>query len=130
MKKKISKFYKINNQYLKIVFTYNTKYQVWFQNIVVAKTKRKCNDCIFKSEKSPKKLYGRCTGNKLGIQPFKIALKELLEFEKTVHNTQINIVGASQRLNDVYKYLSRYGYKEYSYLKDGKTHTLMYKEIN
>lgn len=127
----LDKFFKLSSgQWLKVVFSYQSQYKIWFQTIVVADTKRKCNDCIRKTEFSPKVKYGRVTGKKLGLEAFKIALRELLDFEKIVHNTQINIVGASDRLNNIYKYLSRYGYKEYKYEKNGKLVSLMYKEIN
>lgn len=133
----ISKFFKLSNgQWLKILFTCskdiysNTSNNIWFETIVVANTKRKCNDCINKTEYSPKVIYGHSTGDKLGLEALEIALHELLEFEKCIHNTQINIVGASNRLNNVYKYLKRYGYIEYDYIKNNKQVSLMYKKIN
>lgn len=127
----IHKFFKLKNgQWLKIMFSYKSKANIWFETIVVANSKRKCNDCIRKTEFSPKVFYGHITGNKLGIQALSIALKELLKFEKTIHNTQINIVGASPRLNNVYTFLKRYGYKEYEYIKNNEPITMMYKKIN
>ena len=100
-----------NNQYMKILFSYFGWSNIWFVDIVVANSKRKCNDCIGKSEGSPKKLYGKCTGNGLGIKPFIIALKELLNFEKTLTaRCQIRIVGANDRLANIYSRLTRYGY--------------------
>jgi hypothetical protein len=127
----LDKFFKLSNgQWLKVIFSYKTQHNIWFETIVVADTKRKCNDCIRKTEFSPKVKYGRSTGNKLGLEAFKIALKELLAFEQTIHNTQINIVGASDRLNSIYKYLKRYGYEEYQYEKNGKLVSLMFKKIN
>lgn len=128
--KKFSKFHKLkNNQWLKVSFFYNKKQNIWFQTIVVAKTKRKCNDCIRKTEYSPKVFYGQVTGNNTGIEALRIALKELLEFENKIKHTQINIVGASDRLNKIYKYLKRYGYQDYEYEKFGKKCTLVYKKI-
>ena len=126
----LDKFFKLSNgQWLKIVFSYKSQYKIWFETIVVADTKRKCNDCIRKTEFSPKVTYSHSTGNKLGLEAFRIALRELLNFEKTIHNTQINIVGASDRLNGIYKYLKRYGYEEHEYEKNGKMVSLMFKKI-
>ena len=126
-RKEINKFFHLsNNQWLKIVFSYTSSKNIWWMTIIVADTKRKCNDCIRKTEFSPKVLYGQSTGRKLGIEPFIISLKELLKFEKTVSNTQINIVGASSRLSKIYKYLKKYGYKE---VKRGEETSLMYKHI-
>jgi hypothetical protein len=107
----VSRFFKLKNgQWLKIVFTYKSKINTWFMTIVVANSKRQCNDCINKTESSPKVTYGHITGNKCELEPFKIALKELLEFEKTVHNCEISVVGASERLSNIYRRLARYGY--------------------
>ena len=126
----INKFFKLENgQWLKIVFSYKSKINIWFMSIVVANSKRQCNDCIRKGEHSPKVIYGHNTGNRCGIEPFKIALRELLEIETKIHNTRINIVGASNRLNNIYKYLKRYGYTQYNYIKNNKEISLMYKEI-
>ena len=127
----ISKFFLLNNnQWLKIIFSYKSSINIWFETIVVANSKRQCNDCVNKTERSPKVIYGHSTGRKLGLEAFRIALNELLKFEKTVHNTQINIVGASDRLNKVYTYLNRYGYSQYDYIKNNKPVTMMYKKIN
>ena len=127
----MGKFFKLSNgQYMKIIFSYKNSINTWFMTICVADTKRKCNDCIRKTEFSPKVKYGRATGKKLGLEAFRIALRELLEFETTIHNTQINIVGASDRLNSIYKYLKRYGYKEHKYENNGKMVSLMFKKIN
>jgi hypothetical protein len=129
-RKEIDKFFKLSNsQWIKIIFSYNSFHKVWFETIVVADTKRKCNDCVRKTEFSPKVKYGQATGKRIGIEPFKIALKELLKFEKTIHNTQINIVAASDRLLNIYKYLKRYGYIEYEYLYNGKPRKILYKKI-
>jgi len=126
----VSKFFKLSNdQWLKIVFSFKSQHNIWFDTIVVANTKRKCNDCINKTEFSPKVIYGHSTGNKIGLEAFRIALRELLEFEKTIHNTQINIVGASERLTRIYKYLKRYGYLEYEYPYKNKIRKIMYKKI-
>ena len=127
----ISKFFKLsNNQWMKVIFSYKSQHNIWFETIVVANTKRKCNDCVTKTEHSPKVIYGHSTGNRIGIEAFRIALKQLLWFETTVHNTQINIVGASERLTGIYKYLKRYGYIEYNYPFNGRTRKMMYKTIN
>ena len=44
--------------------------------------------------------------------------------------SEIRIIGASDRLNNVYRYLKRYGYeeKEITY-NNGKVKNVMYKEI-
>lgn len=126
----ISKFFKLsNNQWMKVIFSYKSQHNIWFETIVVANTKRKCNDCVTKTEYSPKVIYGHSTGNRIGIEAFRIALKQLLWFETTIHNTQINIVGASERLTGIYKYLKRYGYEEHKYPYKGKTRQIMYKKI-
>lgn len=125
----VKEFFKLSNgQWLKILFSCSKN--IWNMSIVVSKTKRQCNDCFNKTENSPKILYGRCTGNNLGVEAFIISLKVLLKFEKHIQNTQINIMGASDRLNNIYKhYLKRYGYNEYKYIKFGKPSFLMYKKI-
>lgn len=129
-KYEFNKFFKLSNgQWLKIIFSRKTKINIWFETIVVANSKRQCNDCVRKTEHSPKVTYSHSTGKKLGLEAFRIALHSLLEFEKTVHDTQINIVGASDRLNNVYRYLSRYGYIQYEYIKNDKPVTMMYKKI-
>ena len=126
----INKFFKLKNgQWLKIIFSYESKKNIWFMTIVATNSKRRCNDCIRKTEHSPKVIYGHNTGNRCGIEPFVIALRELLKFESTIHNTQINIVGASDRLNNIYKYLKRYRYIQYNYIKNDKQVNLMYKQI-
>lgn len=68
-------------------------------------------------------------GRGVGLEAFKIARDELLKFEKTIYNTQINIVGASERLLNIYKYLKRYGYKEYIYNHNEKQRQILYKII-
>ena len=127
----MGKFFKLSNgQYMKIVFSYKNSINTWFMTICVADTKRKCNDCINKTENSPKVLYGKATGKRLGVEALLIAKNELLDFEKVVKNTEIRIIGASDRLNNVYRYLKRYGYeeKEITY-NDGKVKNVMCKEI-
>lgn len=126
----IDKFFKLSNgQWLKIVFSYNSLHKVWFETIVVGNSKRQCNDCLRKTEFSPKVYYGQSIGRGVGLEAFKIARDELLKFEKTIHNTQINIVGASERLLNIYKYLKRYGYKEYIYNHNEKQRQILYKII-
>ena len=126
----IDKFFKLSNgQWLKIVFSYNSLHKVWFETIVVGNSKRQCNDCLRKTEFSPKVYYGQSIGRGVGLEAFKIARDELLKFEKTIYNTQINIVGASERLLNIYKYLKRYGYKEYIYNHNEKQRQILYKII-
>lgn len=127
----INKFFKLKNgQWLKISFSYTSKINIWFMSIVVANSKRQCNDCIRKGEYSPKVIYGHSTGNRCGIEPFRIALRELLEFEKKVHNCEIRICGASDRLINIYQRLTRYGYesKDIKY-KNGKIKKVLIKQI-
>jgi hypothetical protein len=99
--------------------------------ICVANSKRQCNDCTRKTEHSPKVFYGKTVGNKAGIEPFIISLKSLLEFEKIVStNTEIRIVGASDRLNNIYKRLMRYGYKiKVIRYTNGRYKEIVYKMI-
>ena len=126
----IDKFFKLSNgQWLKVMFSYKSLHNIWFETIVVGNSKRQCNDCIRKTEFSPKVYYGKSKGNKLGLEAFKIAKDELLKFEKTIYNTQINIVGASERLLNIYKYLKRYGYEEYTYDYNGKPRMILFKKI-
>ena len=130
-KKSHGKFFKLSNgQYMKILFSYKKLINSWFMSICVADTKRMCNDCLNKTENSPKVLYGKATGKRLGVEALLIAKNELLDFEKVVKNTEIRIIGASDRLNNVYRYLKRYGYeeKEITY-NNGKVKNVMYKEI-
>ena len=127
----MGKFFKLSNgQYMKIIFSYKNSINTWLMTICVADTRRKCNDCINKTENSPKVLYGKATGKRLGVEALLIAKNELLDFEKVVKDTEIRIIGASDRLNNVYRYLKRYGYeeKEITY-NDGKVKNVMCKEI-
>ena len=104
----MGKFFKLSNgQYMKIIFSYKNSINTLFMTICVAGTKRKCNDCINKTENSPKVLYGKVTGKRLGVEALLIAKNELLDFEKVVKNTEIRIIGASDRLNNVYRYLKQ-----------------------
>lgn len=108
----LSKFFQLSNgQWLKILFEYKNNF--WTMDIVVAKTKRQCNDCINKTEFSPKILYGKITGNKLGLEALLIAKRELLNFEKTLHyKTNIFIFAVDDRLLNVYyRGLKNNGYK-------------------
>ena len=127
----VNKFFKLKNgQWLKIVFAYESKINIWFMTIVVANSKRQCNYCINKTELSPKITYGQITGSGCGLEPFKIALKELLEFEKTVHNCEISVVGASERLSNIYRRLTRYGYSiDSTPRKNGEKRNILFKEI-
>lgn len=131
-RKGMDKFFKLKNeQWLKILFSYKSKENIWFMTIVVANSKQQCNDCIRKTEFSPKILYGKHTGNKAGLEPFIIALKSLLDFEKTICNCEIRIIGASDKLTKIYKRLIKYGYniKTITY-NDGKNKDIIYKTVN
>src|SRR5574344_763899 len=127
----INKFFKLKNgQWLKISFSYTSKINIWFMSIVVSNSKRQCNDCIRKTEYSPKVTYGHSTGNRCGIEPFRLALIELLKFEKKVHSCEIRICGTSDRLINIYQRLTRYGYesKDIKY-KNGKIKKVLIKQI-
>lgn len=126
-KKPINKFFKLSNgQFLKIMFSYKSSMNSWFMSICVANTKRQCNDCMRKTENSPKVLYGKITGKKLGTEALLIAKNELLKFETMINSTNIHIMSTSDRLAQIYKYLKRYGYKE----KRIAGKSIMYKTIN
>ena len=126
----LDKFFKLSNgQYLKIRFSYASKLNAWNMDIVVANTKRKCNDCFNKTEFSPKVLYGKHTGHRIGVEALKIAKDELLKFEKRLHNTRINIFGASKQLDRVYMYLKRYGYTQTFKSCNGCNRQVMFKKI-
>ncbi len=131
-KKSHGKFFKLSNgQYMKILFSYKKLINSWFMSICVADTKRMCNDCLNKTENSPKILYGKITGKKLGLEPLLIAKNELLELENLISNTEIRITGVSDRLNKSYKYLKRYGYNEKEVVcPNGVKKTVLYKKIN
>ena len=109
----IDKFFKLSNkQWLKIIFSYKNTFHSWYMDIIVSNSKRQCNDCLRKSVLSSKKLYGKVTGNKLGVEALLIAKRELLNFEKTLHNTKIKIFGFNNRLINIYeKELVKHGYK-------------------
>ena len=127
----ITKTIKLNNRYMKIEFTHSKQFKMWFMTIVVSKSKRQCNDCLNKTESSPKLIYGQRTQNNLGIQPLVIALKELIQFEKTVEpGQQIRIIGASDRLKKIYTRLFKYGYyaKMITY-SNGTIHPVICKDI-
>ena len=130
-RKGINKFFKLKNgQWLKIVFSYKSKINMWFMTICVAKSKRQCNDCMTKTEHSPKVLYGHHTGIKTGLEPFVLSLKSLMEFEKTVKDTKIRIVGVSTELFNIYKRLKKYGYLiETVTMKDGSKKEMLYKLV-
>lgn len=53
---------------------------VVFFIIILANSKRECNDCLNKSSLSPKRIYGKITGRKLGLEALLIAKRELLKF--------------------------------------------------
>ena len=128
----MGKFFKLKNgQWLKVVFSYvsSNKSNIWYMSIVIGNTKRQCNDCFCKTEKSPKILFGKCTGRKAGLEPFIIALKELKNLEKTVHNCEIQIIGASDRLKNVYKWLMRYGYKIKNIQNFNRDIEILYKAV-
>lgn len=127
----ISKFFKLkNNQWLKIMFTYVSSLNKWIMDICVANSKRECNDCFFKTEKSPKVLYGHITGNRAGMEPFIISLKSLLDFEKEIGDCEIVITGASDRLTKIYSRLKRYGYNSRIVtFTNGKQKEVFYKQI-
>ena len=127
----IDKFFKLKNgQWLKIIFSYKSKINIWFMTICVANSKRQCNDCLRKSEYSPKSLYGHRTGNKTGLEPFIISLKSLLEFEKTIKKCEIRIVGVSDKLTNIYKRLTRYGYNIKTIkFSNGKNKEIIYKIV-
>jgi len=128
--KNISKFFKLkNNQWLKILFNYYSIENSWYMTIVVSNTKRKCNDCINKSNKSPKNFFGKCTGQKLGLEPFVISLNELNKFEKSVHNCKIIILGENNRLQNIYKRLIKYDYKIKNIKGFNKKREILYKKI-
>jgi hypothetical protein len=112
----IQQFIKLSNgQWMKILFNHWIRREepssCWTMSIVVANSKRQCNDCLNKTEYSPKVIYGQQTGHKLGLEPFLIALKSLHEFEKLVDNCEIHITPANKKLKKTYSYLQRYGYK-------------------
>lgn len=115
-RKQIDKFFKLsNNQWLKIVFDYKSLNNSWCIDIVVSNSKRKCNDCMHKTEFSPKVIYGRTTGNKLGLEALLLAKRELLKFETRIHDTQIRVFGANKRLISIYeRALRKYNYKTFT----------------
>lgn len=127
----LDKFFRLSNgQWLKIIFAYKTKINMWFVDIVVSNSKRQCNDCTRKTEHSPKILYGHRTGNKLGIEALMICLHSLLEFETNVKETTIRVTPASDSLGKVYRRLLRYGYSSKVIRNsNGKDKETFYKEI-
>lgn len=129
-RKNINKFFRLKNgQWLKIQFNYYSSENVWLMVICVANSKRECNDCVRKTESSPKVFFGHHTGNKAGLEPFLIALKSLLEFEKTVSNCEISISGFNSRLQNIYKRLIRYGYKVQKYKFPNEDREIIYKNV-
>lgn len=120
-KESLDKFFKLSNdQWLKIRFTYSKFLSCWIVDIIVANSKRQCNDCLRKSEKSPKKFYGKITGNKLGLEALLIARHELLEFEKSLHNTSIRIYAVTERHFNIYKRGLKNKYIEYRDITNNK----------
>lgn len=101
-----------NGQWLRIHYHYNKKDKCWMMMIVVENSKRQCNDCIKKTAKSPKVIYGKSTGQKLGLEPFSHALKSLCEFEKLIPKSAIRITPSNERLFKLYGRLKRYGFEE------------------
>ena len=84
----------------------------WFFIIILANSKRECNDCLNKSSLSAKRIYGKITSRKLGLEILLISKRELLKFENRVNNTKILINGANERLQGIYeRALKKYGYK-------------------
>jgi hypothetical protein len=131
-KKGLQEFIQLKNgQYMKILYQYfknNRNTKIWGMDVIVANSKRMCNDCIRKTRNSPKNIYGHKTGRNLGLQPFKIALESLRNFEKTIDNGVIVIRPASKELEKIYLYLKKYGYKEKIILKKNGENELVYRK--
>lgn len=101
------KFFLLSNgQYLKIDFReYDKEY--WNVSIVIADSKRKCNDALRKSFSSPKNIYGRVTGTGTNVgEILRIAKSSVKNFEEWVshHNRgkKIRIYAANHRLMKIY----------------------------
>jgi hypothetical protein len=116
-----------NGYWLKILYTYqhyqeNHNYGVWLMDIVVAKTKRNCNDHYCKTKKSLKKLKNKSTNHKQNnVEALSISLKSLLQFEKTLpKGSSIRIEGSDNQRIHVYSRLLKYGYIQASWYAPGK----------
>ena len=57
----------------------------WFFIIILANSKRECNDYLNKSSLSAKRIYGKITSRKLGLEILLISKRELLKFENIVN---------------------------------------------
>lgn len=105
-----------NGYWLKMMFTtrFNSYGYVVYTDMVVGKTRRHVNDSFSKSEISPKNLMGKSTNhNSNGIEALVVALKMLLDFEKTLpKNYEIRVYGADNQRVRVYRRLLRYGYSK------------------
>ncbi|MCT4612250.1 MAG: hypothetical protein N4A47_02650 [Clostridia bacterium] len=109
--KKYVQHFDINNngKYLKTVFEYNKLKNMWDAYIVCANTKRDCNDCIRKSELSPKVFYGQKTGSK-NSGNINIFEKYISEFIKSHPDAKIAVKPVSKRLIDKYSFVLNYGF--------------------
>lgn len=91
-------------------------------DIVVAKSKRKCNDHHYKTRKSPKKLKNKSTNHKQNsIEVLSTSLKSLLQFENTLSKGScIRIEGSDEQRIHVYSRLLKYGYIQASWYAPNK----------
>jgi hypothetical protein len=126
--KQIKEWYQLSNGYwLKILYTYqhyqeNHNYGTWLMDIVVAKTKRQCNDHYCKTRNSPKKLKNKSSNHKQNsIEALSVSLKSLLQFEKTLPiGNSIRIEGSDEQRIHVYSRLLKYGYIQTSWYTPNK----------
>lgn len=130
------KFFKLSDgKWLKIVFRlyHGYKQNSWYVTIVVAKTRRKCNDSIRKTAHSPKNLRYRSTGGKVGIEALRLALQEILNFETRLKiGDEIVIEGSDAKRQRVYAWLTRYSYVAASHFAPNKffhKHVYYFKPI-
>lgn len=113
MKKHVEWYEFNNNTYLKLLFReektgHNTI--AWKVEAVIAKSKRKCNDCFNKSTNSQKKLWGRNDRNNLEV--LRVATKAILNYEKKLpKGKEIFICAYDEKRLRAYKWFTRYGYE-------------------
>lgn len=101
------KYWNINKNglWLKTVFKFDKKIKRYFTYVVCSKSKRKINDCISKTDRSPKNFYNKKTGG-IKSNNMDIFKNILVNFNK-----KVRVSPASKRLAIKYQFLLNLGFR-------------------
>lgn len=99
-----------NNQFVKVEFNYNSCLKSWLAFIVCSNSKRKCNDGLHKSKKSPKNLLGKRTG-KHHSNNMNIFLEKIKQFDEIIPKYNLRVTPCNKYLTDKYNFLLDSGFK-------------------